>query len=60
MYSIIIDWKMRFQEINTDLLEEATFVEDIPVYSNIKLYVEELLQLIPLFENFNNALSKLI
>ena len=60
MYSIIIDWKMRFQEINTDLIEQATFAEDIPVYSNIKLYIEELLQLTPLYENFNNALSKLI
>jgi hypothetical protein len=59
MYSIIIDWKMRFQEMNAALSEETTFVEDIPVYANIKLYVEELFQLMPLFENFNNALSKL-
>ena len=57
MYSIIIDWKVKFQGMHSDLTEDA---ELTPIYSNIRLYIEEILKLTPLFENFNKVLSKLI
>ncbi|MCP4762821.1 MAG: hypothetical protein GY870_13665 [archaeon] len=60
MFSIIIDWNEKFNEMKTTLEKEADMLKGDVIYSNIKLYVDEILKITPMYEDFNSILSKLI
>ncbi|QEE17976.1 hypothetical protein DSAG12_03814 [Promethearchaeum syntrophicum] len=59
LFNRIIEWKPRFQRMQTSLIEEEDTLESLKGYSEINFFINMILGILPKYEIFNKIIQNL-